>query len=77
MILIGGVKDLDVRELAVAVGEGRGAPPFGLVCIFFVAFLEVRWTVSSEICCRAGHKFRPGGSSSSGDRSMVVLLRLE
>ena len=46
MILICGVKDLDVRELAVAVGQERGAPPFGLDRLFFVTFIVFRWAVA-------------------------------
>ena len=49
MILIRGVKDLDVRKLAVVVGEGRGAPPFALDCLSFVAFLVVRWAVAKSV----------------------------
>ena len=75
MILICGVKDLDVRELAVAVGEGPGTPPFGLGCIFFIKFLMVRWTVAR--CAIALITVRPGGRRSSGGRPMVALLRLE
>ena len=46
MVLGRGVKDRDVRELAVVVGGGRGAPPFGLSCRFVAACFAIRWAIA-------------------------------